>query len=123
MRQFKKILLGVPLGLMLLTGVALAATSSAYLYSWQGSSEGSPIYYETGRVDMYGKVNSGFDMEVATMKVRTLLPDEKIAYRVVYAGSPVLVTVTLPSRENMYYVRLSQVGESETNGEGYIRHK
>ncbi|WP_157057670.1 hypothetical protein [Calditerricola satsumensis] len=72
---------------------------------------------------MYGKVNSGFDMEVATMKVRTLLPDEKIAYRVVYEGSPVLVPVTLPSRENMYYVRLAQVGAWDANGEGYIQHK
>ncbi|MBE3594001.1 MAG: hypothetical protein IMX04_03000 [Candidatus Carbobacillus altaicus] len=123
MRQFKKILLSVPLVLMLLTGVALAATSSAYLYSWQGSSTGSPIYYETGRVDMYGKVNSGLHMEVATMKVKAWAPDEKIAYRGVYPESPLHITVTLPSRENMYYVKLTQVGSWDANGEGYIQHK
>lgn len=71
---------------------------------------------------MYGQVNSGLDQRTSTMMVRTLWPDQEIAYRIVYLGTPITAYVTLPSTENMYYVKLAQVDAWDTNGQGYIQH-
>ncbi|MFC4769228.1 hypothetical protein [Effusibacillus consociatus] len=124
MKKFWKIALGTALGVASLVGVASAAiVSSANLYTYQSSAEGSPYYYGPGYVyeDASVSTGSGTGMNAKVMKVIEYWPDSAIDTVTVTSGNPVYGRyVSLPSNTNQYYIRLEQNSNyGKADGTGY----
>jgi len=73
---------------------------------------------------MHGQVISGVDMRVLTRQVNQLWPDSTVpgGEAIAHLNNPVNLNVTLPYSDHMYYVKLEQIGDWDTNGSGYIQH-